>query len=478
MAALVLMGVVLSGCDEVDNPVVNEPQTISESNVVTLTTTISLPGGVAARGTTRALDEDGHKTFEVGDKITVIYKNKITGKTKKAVSNALTAGDITGSGKSATFTVSLTNPLVGGAVRYIYPSAMAVTSVAEDIAVNDDATVNYALLVAQNGTLESLAAQYDLAIFDGTLTSTTELPAGTLKNKLAICAYTIKDETGTNDLTSTITEINISDGTNNYTIMRSPSAGPIYVAIRPTDNKNIEYKATDGTHYYAKSVTGKTYEANNMYPLGLRMTSTVTPVGLEAVDLGLPSGRKWANMNVGAIVPESYGSYFAWGETAPKGIYNWETYRWCMGSGFTLTKYCNQKGFGYNEYMDGKTELDPEDDAATANWGASWRMPTKDECQELLDNTTSEIVTVNGIRGRRFTSSSNGKSIFFPFAGHRFEGNPVNVGSESVYWSLTHRDGDDSWILYPYSSGVLTGGQVTGRTRSWGLSVRPVASSN
>ena len=98
----------------------------------------------------------------------------------------------------------------------------------------------------------------------------------------------------------------------------------------------------------------------------------------EYVDLGLPSGTQWATMNIGANAPEEYGDYFAWGETEPKDYYDWGTYKWCMGNYNTMTKYCTISGYGYNGFNDGKTELDPEDDAATAAWGAGWRMPSFD----------------------------------------------------------------------------------------------------
>ena len=87
----------------------------------------------------------------------------------------------------------------------------------------------------------------------------------------------------------------------------------------------------------------------------------------EWVDLGLPSGTLWATCNVGANAPEEYGDYFAWGETAPKDYYDWSTYKWCKGSYNTMTKYCTNSSYGYNGFTDGKTELDPEDDAAWFN---------------------------------------------------------------------------------------------------------------
>ena len=138
----------------------------------------------------------------------------------------------------------------------------------------------------------------------------------------------------------------------------------------------------------------------------------------DYVDLGLPSGMLWATCNVGANAPEDNGDYFAWGETQPKDVYNWDTYQYCMGSYNTLTKYCTRSDYGFNGFTDNLTILLPEDDAATANWGNGWRMPTIEEWQELYQNTTHTWTTQNGVNGRLFTAS-NGSSLFLPAAGYR-----------------------------------------------------------
>ena len=143
---------------------------------------------------------------------------------------------------------------------------------------------------------------------------------------------------------------------------------------------------------------------------------------LDAIDLGL--SVKWANMNVGAESPEDYGDYFAWGETATKEIYDETTY-----FDTNISKYNNNGG---------KTVLDPEDDAAHVNWGGSWRMPTKAEWQELLDNCTWTWTTQNGINGYKVTSNKAGytdKFIFLPAAGYRTDSGLDNVGSYGNGWS-------------------------------------------
>lgn len=269
MAALVVMGAVVVSCSkkEIDQP--NEETTevvepAAEDNIVVCTTTVSFD-----TDGTKALDEDGVKTFAPGEKIAVIYKNN-SDQTVKAESDPLPDGDY---GKTATFTVALTDPKSDAAVRIIYPAAMAASTVDTDTEVDADATINYAALNSQDGTLATLSSNLDLAVYDGNLVG-TDLPADpAIHNKLAICLYTIKDNATptANDLTSTITGMTISDGTYNYSVSRSAAAGPIYVAIRPTNKANISYTATDGTKYFKKSVSDKTYVACQMYPLGLRM---------------------------------------------------------------------------------------------------------------------------------------------------------------------------------------------------------------
>ena len=173
---------------------------------------------------------------------------------------------------------------------------------------------------------------------------------------------------------------------------------------------------------------------------------TVTPiVEGEYVDLGLPSGTLWATCNIGANAPEEYGDYFAWGETEPKDYYHSNTYKWFVeGSGidYWITKYCNDSTEGYNGFVDNKMELDPEDDAAYVNWGPSWRMPTKEQQDELRESCTWNWTTLNGVNGCQVTGP-NGNTIFLPAAGFRKADLLTSDGTNGYYWSRT---------LYPYTS--------------------------
>ena len=193
--------------------------------------------------------------------------------------------------------------------------------------------------------------------------------------------------------------------------------------------------------------------------------STAEENGHTWVNLGLPSGIKWATCNIGAEKPEDYGNYYAWGEVSPKDNCSWDTYKY--GSSNNLTKYNS---------MDGKTTLDLEDDAAHVNWSISWRMPTDAEWTELRNNCTWTWITQNGINGRLVTSKTNGNSIFLPAAGVRVGANLSNASSNGYYWSASLDDND-----YPnIAREVVFYADDWYRSRSkryCGLSIRPVCQS-
>ena len=195
--------------------------------------------------------------------------------------------------------------------------------------------------------------------------------------------------------------------------------------------------------------------------------------GYEWVNLGLPSGLKWATCNVGATKPEEYGNYYAWGETSTKRTYSWSTYKWCNGSYDTQTKYCSRSGYGT---VDSKTVLELADDAAAVNWGGAWRMPTDAEWTELRTNCTwtwTSDYNGTGVAGRIVTSNFNGNSIFLPAAGFRGNDDLYHAGSYGYYWSSSLNTDSPfyAWIVYFYS--VSVDRDRYGR-RHYGYSVRPV----
>ena len=164
------------------------------------------------------------------------------------------------------------------------------------------------------------------------------------------------------------------------------------------------------------------------------------PEGVEAVDLGLPSGTLWASWNLGATKPEESGDYYAWSETNVKEIYDLNTYQnWKDANGDGRL----QPGELSSPSIIAGTKYD----AATVNWGAEWYTPTYKQVDELLNNTTSEWVTENGVDGRRFTSNTNGNSIFLPVTGSR-AGSSLNNTNLGTYWSSTEKNADYSGANY------------------------------
>ena len=277
IASLVLAGGMIMGCSQEDLPNL-QPETPS-GNVVIRTATISMEG----EEPTRALTEHGVKTFEVGDKIAVIYQNNEGFFTKAEAT--LATGDITDGGKSAKITVTLTNPKADGSVRYYYPSSM----------VWDNGNENYDPLYSeQDGTLGKIASNFDYAKFEGTLAG-TELPSGTLANLLAICKFTIKDGEST-DITSQLTRLTIKNGSDVYFITPS-SLDNIWVALRPISSGDIDIYAAKTWALYKKTVTGNPTLAAN----------TLTPITVTAPQVpGAISGLFSINDNHDLV-------YFSWG---------------------------------------------------------------------------------------------------------------------------------------------------------------------
>ena len=168
----------------------------------------------------------------------------------------------------------------------------------------------------------------------------------------------------------------------------------------------------------------------------------------KSVDLGL--SVKWATCNVGASKPEEYGDYYAWGETEPKDFYFWDTYKYCDGTYNSLTKYTDS-AYGKDGFSDNKSVLDPEDDVAHVKWGGNWRIPTKDELEELRTKCTWTSTTLNGVRGYSVTSKVEGytdRSIFMPATGMRIRQWTENTDTIGRFWGNSIVTGDDYDAVY------------------------------
>lgn len=193
----------------------------------------------------------------------------------------------------------------------------------------------------------------------------------------------------------------------------------------------------------------------------------------EYVDLGLPSGTLWATCNVGANFPEEYGDYFAYGETEPKSNYTWGTYKWCEGTASTMTKYCLNEAYGT---VDSLKVLALEDDAARANWGGEWRMPTHAQLNELTEEYVAWDfdASMNGVPGVLLTSKTNGNTLFLPYAGY-YDGTTL-IGKD--YFTVCRGNSVTKTNITSYRWWKRNGSFTFDGTRYYGTTIRPVLNVN
>lgn len=290
---------------------------------------------------------------------------------------------------------------------------------------------------------------------------------------------------GTFDLTAATPAITPTATSSTYTINLTNVATTekdqvvtVYAIVAPANLSTSQITVTvhgAGQATYVQTVPGKNFEARRAYNIAVETFPAGTNAsgenvsweepadpynGHEYVDLGLPSGLKWATMNIGATTPEEYGDYFAWAETEPKSTFDWNTYFDSVnGSSNNFKKYYNGGG---------KTTLYPEDDAAHVNWGGNWRMPTDAELTELRNKSAWAWTTQNGVKGYKVTSKSNGNSIFLPAAGYRIGNSLDDAGSVGSFWSSS---------LYPYSTESAFGLNFNSGYVGWDYGFRHVGRS-
>lgn len=316
-------------------------------------------------------------------------------------------------------------------------------------------------IAKQTGRLEDLGYSH---IASTSVTAVIEdgevkLPlVGTLKNRMAIALvdlYTITELNGSAVNTDYALEYNTETGRYEFNIIEDdnasieiePAEGVSYIAFLPNNNNNVILECDKYGHHY-KYVFYNSIKENKIYyrlDTNENMSSLTwdgTGCDYQYVDLGLPSGLKWATCNVGASFPYEGGSRFAWGETETKD------------------QYTQQNSLTYNKTMS-DISGNVEYDAARANWESLWRIPTKDEMQELLNNCILETTYFNGVYGYKVVSKINANSIFLPIVGG---GNYMN------YWSSTPSN--------RYTASVLSIGtgfcRIETESRYYGLCIRPV----
>lgn len=227
-----------------------------------------------------------------------------------------------------------------------------------------------------------------------------------------------------------------------------PSAGEYLYEVCKTDGSTLRLQAAEVDSLVA-------FESEYTNPVHI------------AIDLGLPSGTWWADRNVGANSPEDYGDYFAWGETSEKDNYS------CSTSVTYGKSYSELQEAGI---IDNDGNLTAKYDAATANWGKGWHMPTLTQIEELLNNCEGTWTTKNGVSGYLVTGS-NGNSIFLPATGGRYRTSLHGAGSSGYYWSSTPHDSyecdsSDAYYLCFYDV-IFSWGNDNGNEN--GYSVRPVS---
>ena len=281
---------------------------------------------------------------------------------------------------------------------------------------------------------------------------------------IAFTTATLSGSITNNDKENTIIsmgfcwDINPNPTTDDESVSKGNSSG-VGTFTFTHNLENLIENTTYHVRAYAVTQLGTVYGENKNFKTKL---GHGTVNGYEYADLGL--SVKWAACNVGASSPEDYGNYYAWGETetAPNNNYSESN---CSAYGLTISQLQS------SGYIDGDGNLMPLHDAATANWGHTWRMPTKTEQQELLDNCEWEWTQVNGVNGYKVTGP-NGNSIFLPAAGYRYGSSLYNAGEYGFYWSSTPYESNSNSAYYLYfnssSQGVNWGRRYSGR------SVRPV----
>ena len=199
-----------------------------------------------------------------------------------------------------------------------------------------------------------------------------------------------------------------------------------------------------------------------------------TANGHVFVDLGLPSGTLWATCNIGANSEEENGSYFAWGETKTKSDYRWNTYVYGSETSGKFTKYCTRSMYGYEDFTDDLTELLPEDDAATVNWGNTWQTPSFEQFAELVDTNYVNLTFVSPTPGLLVESKTNGKSIFFSgTTGYYSTTKLTNENQMGYYWSRSLST-SPRLAQHLRINVDINNVSIMDHQRIYGLAVRPV----
>lgn len=480
--SLVALAVAVAATSCSEDTTSGSAQYSSETTDVTLTASLDMPESRV--GMNRKDESKASLYWHENDAISVFTKNATTNVTKNekftttAKTGATTAefsGKIS-NGAQLMYTAYPYNEKHtlndDGTLTYILPSEYNYTTVESNIFPKDGTYPSNNTYMPMYGAISGdnnvafthlggmIVIRIDkMPITEGTLTVTSV-------EKLCGKFEVILSDTPIQDDTQITTETASDDNgkvTFNFSNAKEGSAGVFYLPLATGDYHNFKVTLSDG----------KGYSQTEDYGTRSVSRTTITAISLEStllkiddhwfVDLGLPSGVLWATTNVGAETPTDCGDYYAWGETTTKEDYSEASYTLPA-----LSKY-------YSTDWDQMFTLNAEDDAATVNWGKDCRMPTVGEFQELIDNCTwTETTLTNSnnesVSGVKFTSKTNGNSIFLPAGGLRYRKELPDSNSGIFYWSNFGNSYSAAYALSSVDDSILSGG-----TPYNGHSVRPVS---
>lgn len=405
---------------------------------------------IAPDAQTRAVNLTG-TAWEGGEEVAVsiggTVKKYVVGADKTTLSPASGVTPFTWSGKTETKTVT---------AWYPYADTKPAVTVPADQSTEDKFRAAFMLEATVSGV---------------TYGTTAALTFNHRTAMVTINAYDLKDGWLKGDLVLLTNLSGVSSGTTIKTYKRTITGDYdyFYALVAPQTvaaNTSLLTICRGGDVWTYKHNAAVNLQAGGYESIAITYNSATRPAinGHKYVEMG--DGKKWATCNVGAANPMDYGDYFAWGETATKSSYSWSNYAW--GDGSTFTKYTTKNA-----------QLEAEDDAATANWGGTWRTPTDAEWTWLRENCTWTWQTDyngTGVKGMLVTSKVSGfetSTIFLPAAGYRSYASLIYAGSYGYYWSSSlHKDYSNH---ARYVSFHLGGVYRDDGSRYFGQSVRPVS---
>ena len=444
--AILIVAAALAACtrEELPQTIEEQPQTVEEPEVSVYTLTIEATKG--GDDATRALSLSGKTlsaTWAEGERVTV--------------RNVTRSADLGGYLEAQTSGVETT--LKG--------------TLSGTIEENDELLLCFLSpsYNSQDGTLAYIAANCDYAEATVSVTDTSTpnvtTTAADFQNRQAIVKFTLRNKAGNASIS--VTPLKVSDGIHTYTVTPPAATGEFYVALPGFSGSTVSLTGFSGDDTFLYKKSNVTFSNGQYYEITVKMAKA------DYVDFSLPSGTKWATFNLGASKPEELGDYYAWGATEPWYSSLSPSVVWKPGKeagyieGNAPYYYSGNVWTKYN----GITDLLPEDDAASVNWGSAWSMPNQEQWAELFSYCTCEAFTLEGVAG--YKVSRNDKEIFIPICGH-FGGTSLSSAANPFYFAATTGYTGSSTLYAMYAAPNAKTVYHTGR--QLGMSVRPVRSGN